>query len=115
MGYEDVEGGSGKGGSGVCLATRAGGLARAVGELLEGGDAVVELQAHIEEGTCARGNKGTKRRHPSTHTLCARTGRGSKYSAAEHAGVIGPDAAAAAPTVATFELVLLATGSGRVQ
>jgi hypothetical protein len=33
----------------VCLATRAraGGLARAVGELLEGGDAVVERQAHI--------------------------------------------------------------------
>ena len=60
----------------VCLATgaRAGGLARAVGELLEGGDAVVERQAHIEEGTC-EGNKGTKRRHPSTHTLlCVRTG-----------------------------------------
>lgn len=38
-----------------------------------------------------------------------------RASTAEHAGVFGPDAAAAAPTVATFELVLLATGSGRVQ
>ncbi len=59
----------------VCLATRArgGGLARAVGELLEGGDAVVERQARVEEGTCEE-NKGTKRRHPSTHTLCVRTG-----------------------------------------
>jgi len=36
-----------------------------------------------------------------------------RASTAEHAGVFGPDAAAAAPTVATFELVLLATGDGR--
>ena len=52
---------------------RGGGLARAVGEVLEGGDAVVERQAHVEGGTC-EGNKGTKRRHPSTHTMCVRTG-----------------------------------------
>ena len=75
MGYEDVEGGSGKGGSGVCLATRAGGLARAVGELLEGGDAVVELQAHIEEGTC-KGEQGHEKAAPEhAHVVCAHGAR----------------------------------------
>ena len=38
------------------------------------------------------------------------TGRGSKYSAAEHAKVLGPDAAAAPPTVATFQLGSLLPG-----
>ena len=62
---------------------RAGGLARAVGELLEGGDAVVERQAHIEERTC-EGEQGHEKAAPEhTHVMCVHTGRGSKYSAAE--------------------------------
>ena len=45
-----------------------------------------------------------------THVMCVHTGRGSKYSAAEHAKVLGPDAAAAPPTVATFQLGSLLPG-----
>ena len=87
---------------------RAGGLARAVGELLEG--AVVERQAHIEERTC-EGEQGHEKAAPEhTHVVCVHTGRGSKYSAAEHAKVLGPDAAAAPPTVATFQLGSLLPG-----
>ena len=87
---------------------RAGGLARAVGELLEG--AVVERQAHIEERTC-EGEQGHEKAAPEhTHVMCVHTGRGSKYSAAEHAKVLGPDAAAAPPTVATFQLGSLLPG-----
>ena len=87
---------------------RAGGLARAVGELLEG--AVVERQAHIEERTC-EGEQGHEKAAPEhTHVMCVHTGRGSKYSAAEHAKVLGPDAAAAPPTVATFQLRSLLPG-----
>jgi hypothetical protein len=64
----------------VCLATgaRAGGLARAVGELLEGGDAVVNVRL-ISKRAPARGTrarKGGTRTH--TRCVCARVLRESR-------------------------------------
>ena len=71
---------------------RAGGLARAVGELLEG--AVVERQAHIEERTC-EGEQGHEKAAPEhTHVVCAHGARlqvlrcrATSANASEHAGV----------------------------
>ena len=94
----------------VCLATRARAREGSRVPLVNCSKAVVEQQAHFEEGTC-EGEQGHEKAAPEhTHVVCVHTGRGSKYSAAEHAKVLGPDAAAAPPTVATFQLGSLLPG-----
>ena len=69
---------------------RAGGLARAVGDLLESGDAVVERQAHIDEGTC-EGEQGHEKAAPvRTHVVCAHGSCGSHaHASASAQGSVG--------------------------
>ena len=76
---------------------RAEGLARAVVELLESGDAVVERQAHSDEGTC-EGEQGHEKAAPvRTHVVCAHGScQGSRGSSRASLAAASSRAAAAA-------------------